>query len=632
MVCFHLAMHPAPPGSNFDPSEASRRIALLEKFLEDLQELEPKATRGSVGQRTEPPRAITSKLNRSVEAVRAAVRDAGIETTVTSTPSALTGGPIQHADVFHNLFGRLHAGPVLPIAVGMVERAIGVYEHLRDQTGMIALSAPKAVDTSSGPPPAERAVQDADVSAPQVGEDAPVGVPSSRSAPMLTEPQHQLLEQLAADQLEFIGWIDGNALRMLGFDVQTVFATLPAGLVTIGGLPAPAEGYKLTLRGWLATSHAERISDAIQRLLAYMQRTLRSDRRKASFSWAEIKEGTGAQQNEYGIYWNALDAGRLWLSGHSVSASGERALTISKPPADELLDMMEWRTAEDVIANRDEWDRRRFAAMPASSEHDNSASHDGGNVVNVVNVVKNSVFVVFGHDEAAKEALHTFLRTLGINVITFDHARGSGSESNHEIVRNGIDSATAVIILFTPDEIAQRRPDLPGSPSPRHQPRPNVLFEAGWAFGAHKNKAIVVEVGMTHSVSDIDGINSVRMRDASSLNDLASRLERAGCSVDRTDSTWNSVARYPALFRPAPSLPAVRDNELEPEDLDDESLIQILRDKLPQLNSAFYTFRQLDEFARVPPGTAKRLAAQAARATDLLGEETPGGLRLTTPF
>ena len=31
-----------------------------------------------------------------------------------------------------------------------------------------------------------------------------------------------------------------------------------AGLVTIGGLPAPAEGYKLTLRGWLAT-HADEL-------------------------------------------------------------------------------------------------------------------------------------------------------------------------------------------------------------------------------------------------------------------------------------------------------------------------------------------------------------------------------------
>lgn len=570
-------MPPVPPGSNFDPSEASRRIAVLEKFVEDLQELET-ITRGSGRGRPDPPRAITSKINRSVEAVRAAVRDAGIATTVTSTPSALTGGVIQHADVFHNLFGRLHAGPVLPIAIQFVERAIGVYEHLRDQTGLVVLSAPTT------------AAQEPDAPAP-VEEDAAVHAPSLRSAPVLTEPQQQLLNQIAVYQLDTLGCIEGNDLRLLGLDVEGLATTLPAGLVTVGGRSAPFESYQLTLRGWLATPYAARVSDAIKRVLACMQRGIRADRRKASFTWAEIKEGTGVEQDEFGIYWNAVDAGRLWKSSHTVSASGEHSLTISKPPPDELLDMMSWQTVEDVIANREEWGRRS-SPLPAPVEHD-SASTDGGNAVS------NSVFVVFGHDEDAKEALYSFLRTVELKVITWAHAveMGSGSQSTHEIVRNGIDSATAVIILFTPDEIAQRRPDLSGDPSLRHQPRPNVLFEAGWAFGAHRNKAIVVEVGMTHSVSDIDGINNVRMKDASSLNDLASRLEKAGCSVCRTDSNWNSVTRYPALFRAAPSLPAGRDEEFE------------LLSRNPP-----YIFSQLNELAGAPPGTAKRLAAQASRA------------------
>ena len=582
---------------------------MLEKFLDDLQELEPMVTRGSGRRRTDPPRAITSKINRSVEAVRAAVIDAGIATTVT-----ITGGLGHRTDVFHNLFTNAYGTRLLGIAIGLVERAIGVYEQLRDQTGLVAAIAPKAVDTSAE-------IESDQNSAPD--EPSPADF-------VLTDSQRELLEQLAADQLEFIGWIDGNALRMLGVDVEAVFSTLPVGLVDMGGLPAPAEGYRLTLRGWLMTSHADRISDAVQRLLAYMQRTLRVDRRKASFSWAEIKEGTGAQQDEFGIYWNAVDAGRLWLSGHSVTAAGERALTISKPPPDELLDMMEWRTAEDVIANRDEWERRRFAAVTTYAGQDDSASNDGETVMSVAN---NSVFVVYGHDEDAREALHTFLRTLGINIITFNHARGSGSESNYEIVRNGLDSATAVIILFTPDEYVQTRPDLPGSSSHRYQPRPNVLIEAGWAFGAHKNKAIVVEVSMTNFASDFDGINNVRMKDASSLNDLAIRLEKAGCLVDRTDPTWLEVERYPALFRPAPSLPAARAKEPEHEDLDDDSLVEVLRDKLPW-EGAFFTFRQLDDRAGVPAGTSKRLAARAARADNRLEVENAHGLRLkwVSPF
>lgn len=163
---------------------------------------------------------------------------------------------------------------------------------------------------------------------------------------------------------------------------------------------------------------------------------------------------------------------------------------------------------------------------------------------------RKTVFVVFGRDEGARDDLYSFIRAVGLSAMTWEHAvsLATGSRSTHQIVRVGIESADVVIVLFTPDEIAELRPELGGDGSRRIQPRPNVLLEAGWAFGAYASKTIIVEAGMVHDVSDLGGVNTVRMRDAASLNALASRLEALGCAIDRKDAEWSNVTQYPRLF------------------------------------------------------------------------------------
>lgn len=211
------------------------------------------------------------------------------------------------------------------------------------------------------------------------GENTPVHAPLRRPAPVLTEQQRQLVEQLAADQLETPGWVEGNNLRLLDLDAQAVAATLPAGLVMVNGNPPPAESYKLTLRGWLATRFAGQIADAVQRVLEYMQRALLADRRKASFPWSEIKESAGVKQDEYRIYCNAIDAGGMWLTSHSIGKTSDaHTLLISRPPPDELLDMMSWRTVEDVMSHREDL-RRRLASKHTSAQHDSSTQVVQGN-------------------------------------------------------------------------------------------------------------------------------------------------------------------------------------------------------------------------------------------------------------
>src|SRR5438067_23770 len=59
----------------------------------------------------------------------------------------------------------------------------------------------------------------------------------------------------------------------------------------------------------------------------------------------------------------------------------------------------------------------------------------------------------------------------------------------------------AVIVLFTPDDLARlregliREDDPPNERELRGQPRPNVLYEAGLAFGRHPDRTVLVELG-----------------------------------------------------------------------------------------------------------------------------------------
>ena len=172
----------------------------------------------------------------------------------------------------------------------------------------------------------------------------------------------------------------------------------------------------------------------------------------------------------------------------------------------------------------------------------------------------NTVFVVHGWDEDARDQLVAFLQRIQIDVITWERAdqlSGKGSPSNFDIVNAGLSASAAVVVLFTPDEVAQPRPEY-GASQPRHQPRPNVLLEAGWAYGSKGQKGtIIVESGMRNVASDLDGFNVVRMNGARSLNQLMRRLKNAGLSPDPTlDDRSMDPSQYPKLFQAAPPISA----------------------------------------------------------------------------
>lgn len=102
-----------------------------------------------------------------------------------------------------------------------------------------------------------------------------------------------------------------------------------------------------------------------------------------------------------------------------------------------------------------------------------------------------SVFVVHGRNAAARDEVFKFLRALGLVPLEWSEAikrTGEGSPYIGKVLDTAFETAQAVLVLMTPDEIAclgkayaEGDQDRECEPSP--QPRPNVLFEAGMAIG-----------------------------------------------------------------------------------------------------------------------------------------------------
>lgn len=166
----------------------------------------------------------------------------------------------------------------------------------------------------------------------------------------------------------------------------------------------------------------------------------------------------------------------------------------------------------------------------------------------------NSVMVVYGRNEKLRDAMFNFLRSLGLNPIEWAQAirlTKKGAPFVGEVLNAAFRHAAAVVVLLTPDDEARLKKEFqaPGDPAFERalsgQARPNVLFEAGRAFGSHPDSTILVQIGDLRPFSDTAGIHVVRLNNrAEPRQDLANRLEAAGCSVDRTGSSWLTAGDF----------------------------------------------------------------------------------------
>jgi hypothetical protein len=67
------------------------------------------------------------------------------------------------------------------------------------------------------------------------------------------------------------------------------------------------------------------------------------------------------------------------------------------------------------------------------------------------------------------------------------------------------------------------------------------------ALGLFPDRTVIVELGQLRPVSDIGGRHVVRMNDTpEKRQDLAQRLETAGCLVNRAGTDWYRAGNFSA--------------------------------------------------------------------------------------
>jgi hypothetical protein len=166
-----------------------------------------------------------------------------------------------------------------------------------------------------------------------------------------------------------------------------------------------------------------------------------------------------------------------------------------------------------------------------------------------------AVFVVHGRDDVLRNDMFQLLRALDLDPLEWTRAIAMTKKASpyvKEVLDAAFSYAKAVVILMTPDDEVQLRPDLlkksddASERKPSRQARPNVLFEAGLAFATHERHTIIVEVGKVRQFTDIGGIHTVRLTGGSphALTLFANRLETAGCRTNRLNTDWLSAGRF----------------------------------------------------------------------------------------
>jgi predicted nucleotide-binding protein len=148
----------------------------------------------------------------------------------------------------------------------------------------------------------------------------------------------------------------------------------------------------------------------------------------------------------------------------------------------------------------------------------------------------NSIFVVHGRDGDLNADMFAFLRAIGLNPLEWSQAIKSAKGANphiDDVIQRAMHKVQGVLVMFSPDEEARLKPRFCSRDDKKKrfdkldgQARPNVIFEAGLALGAHSNKTLLVQVGNVREISDIAGKHLVHLSNSPvSRKELAQRLQ-----------------------------------------------------------------------------------------------------------
>jgi predicted nucleotide-binding protein len=231
------------------------------------------------------------------------------------------------------------------------------------------------------------------------------------------------------------------------------------------------------------------------------------------------------------------------------------ALSVAR---DYAVPLSRFATTEDFAELRHGGHRSDPVEQPASpstsSRSQTGRTAPSSRIRKVKKTHDNSVWVVSGRNESVRADFFALLRSMGLNPIEWTKALSftkKGSPYVGEVLDEAFKRAAAVVVLLTPDDDAMLRREFQRASDPAWekrltgQPRPNVLFEAGMAFGSHPHSTVLVQIGKIREFSDVAGRHVVRLSNSTySRQELATKLQSAGCRVDLSGTDWHTVGNF----------------------------------------------------------------------------------------
>jgi len=292
--------------------------------------------------------------------------------------------------------------------------------------------------------------------------------------------------------------------------------------------------------------------------------------------WHVIVVPTNKKRKEGWSEAVAIDKDRSWVEtrileprrrGKSFALRGrtfdwsdieQLKITASDAPAAEAIPRIEaeWRNSSVVVMGADpEWSAANEATDLTDDliEGPPGTATEGGPAPSRVN--SKAVMVVYGRDSETRRAMFDFLRALKLDPQEWGkliEQTGKAAPYVGEVLERAFEQAAAVVVVLTPDDEARLRDEFQDEDDPGYereltsQARPNVLFEAGMAFGIHPDRTVLVELGKLRPFSDVGGRHVVRLDGTSDpLREIARRLKAAGCDVDESGDDWAVPTRFP---------------------------------------------------------------------------------------
>lgn len=145
------------------------------------------------------------------------------------------------------------------------------------------------------------------------------------------------------------------------------------------------------------------------------------------------------------------------------------------------------------------------------------------------------VFVVYGHDEAAREQLELVLHKLDLDHFVLGNTGGSGLtiiEALEKEILASNDGKRFGIVLLTPDDMGYKQGDIPENAEPRA--RQNVVMEMGMLIAAFgRPRVAILKKGHLEVPSDASGIIYLSFNNhvKETVARLCQRLGQAGFEI-----------------------------------------------------------------------------------------------------